>query len=335
MLRVARYLVSIVFLTVTAVACSTDPYRSLVATTDAAATANPPQPAGAYHIRPGDGLDISFPYKPEFNQQLTVLPDGTISLPIIHSVQAGGSTVDELRQRIAQRFREIWEHYQSTEPKSYLLTTTDVIEVLHPFRPDLTRVVEVGPDGKVSLPLISTVDVQGQTTAQLEQTLRNRYSSKIDDVELNVIVAKYSGKQFVVGGRTEYPPFPGLDEVSVVVRNTPNLSVFVGGEVNARGPVAYQDRLTLMQAVILAGGKTRDASLENVLVLRDSDQPEVDKFVFVRDLRTDMGYQFYLQPRDIVLVPKTVISDVGQFLDDHLWDLFPFTRNLTYIVNPY
>lgn len=32
---------------------------------------------------------------------------------------------------------------------------------------------------------------------------------------------------------------------------------------------------------------------------------------------------FYLQPRDIVYVPRTAITDVDQWVQQHLWKLLP------------
>lgn len=53
-----------------------------------------------YSIQPGDQLDIKFFYQPELNEELTVRPDGRISLQLANEVQAQGMTVPQLRAEL-------------------------------------------------------------------------------------------------------------------------------------------------------------------------------------------------------------------------------------------
>lgn len=50
----------------------------------------------AYHIGPGDELEIKFFFAPELNDKITVRPDGKISMMFAQDVQAAGLTPDEL-----------------------------------------------------------------------------------------------------------------------------------------------------------------------------------------------------------------------------------------------
>ncbi|MBW2072740.1 MAG: polysaccharide export protein [Deltaproteobacteria bacterium] len=75
----------------------------------ASITALPAEPETAgllpasYLIGPGDVLNISVWETESLTRVATVLPDGTISFPLIGEVQAGGRTTAELRQEIKQR----------------------------------------------------------------------------------------------------------------------------------------------------------------------------------------------------------------------------------------
>ena len=51
----------------------------------------------SYIIQPGDELAIDFYLNPEFNDQVSVSPDGKITLRLIGAVQAGGITPPQLR----------------------------------------------------------------------------------------------------------------------------------------------------------------------------------------------------------------------------------------------
>lgn len=58
-----------------------------------------------YILQPGDNLDIKFFYSPDLNDNITVRPDGNISLQLIDDVQAAGLTVQELDNRLTRKYR--------------------------------------------------------------------------------------------------------------------------------------------------------------------------------------------------------------------------------------
>src|SRR2546426_11612725 len=53
-----------------------------------------------YVLHPGDVLEIQYRYTPEFNQTVTVQPDGYVSLEIGGDVKVGGRTLQEVRNLI-------------------------------------------------------------------------------------------------------------------------------------------------------------------------------------------------------------------------------------------
>src|SRR5579872_3987036 len=58
----------------------------------------PRQPEYRYKLQPGDSFNIRFPFTPEFNQQeVTVQPDGRITLLEIGETVAAGKTLADLR----------------------------------------------------------------------------------------------------------------------------------------------------------------------------------------------------------------------------------------------
>jgi protein involved in polysaccharide export with SLBB domain len=104
-----------------------------------------------YSLQVGDQLDIKFFYNPELNEQVTVRPDGRISLQLAHEIMVAGLTPAELAE---------------------LLTKKYAMEVK---RPEITVIVrsfssqKVYVDGEVSkpgmVPLVGTVTVL-QTISQ-------------------------------------------------------------------------------------------------------------------------------------------------------------------------
>jgi polysaccharide export outer membrane protein len=58
-----------------------------------------------YLIQPGDTLSIKFYRNPELDTELTVRPDGMISLPVVNDVQAAGITPQALGEALETGYR--------------------------------------------------------------------------------------------------------------------------------------------------------------------------------------------------------------------------------------
>lgn len=57
--------------------------------------------AQGYSIQPGDVLQMEVLEDPSLNRSLLVLPDGTVSLPLVGSVRANGKSVEAMRNAIS------------------------------------------------------------------------------------------------------------------------------------------------------------------------------------------------------------------------------------------
>lgn len=58
-----------------------------------------------YILQPGDNIDVKFFYSPDLNDNVTIRPDGYISLQLIDDVLAAGLTVQELDKRLSKKYR--------------------------------------------------------------------------------------------------------------------------------------------------------------------------------------------------------------------------------------
>src|SRR4051794_23275073 len=56
-------------------------------------------PDAHYQLRSGDVLALDFPFVPDFNQTMTVQPDGFITLRAIGPQRVAGATIPELTER--------------------------------------------------------------------------------------------------------------------------------------------------------------------------------------------------------------------------------------------
>ncbi|MEJ2008955.1 MAG: polysaccharide export protein [Acidobacteriota bacterium] len=60
-----------------------------------------------YRLTDGDVLDLDFPFTPDFNQTITVLPDGYVSLRGIGGMHVGGDTIPEVRRSLQRVYAKI------------------------------------------------------------------------------------------------------------------------------------------------------------------------------------------------------------------------------------
>src|SRR5262245_36653737 len=56
-----------------------------------------------YRLQPGDVLEVQFRYSPEFNQTVTVQPDGYVTMEIGGDLKVAGFTVEQTKQAILRQ----------------------------------------------------------------------------------------------------------------------------------------------------------------------------------------------------------------------------------------
>lgn len=76
-----------------------------------------------YRIQPGDLLDIKLFYNPELNEQLTVRPDGRITLQLVNDVVAAGLTPAQLTAVLTKAYTS-----ELRNPKVAVIVRTSVAD---------------------------------------------------------------------------------------------------------------------------------------------------------------------------------------------------------------
>ena len=296
-----------------------------------------------YYLSPGDEVEVQFPYQPVLNDRYTIRPDGNMSLAIMGTLRAAGKTPDKLQEEIRTRYSELSRSGSTDQnvKKEYHINVGDELEVRFSNHKDMDELAVVRPDGKFSLPLIGEVDVEHKTPKALERELTHLYESKLNKPKLVVIVRKYTANYYYVNGEKKRPAFKNLDDAVVIMRRTTPMQIFVGGEVASPTFFDYTGPITAIQAIIKAGGAKLSGETEQVAILRR--EPGKEPKLIIRDLTTDWvdGEEtidsggimssfvgdFQLHPYDVVIVPKSTITHVKDYLDQYLYDLVPALRN--------
>ena len=198
-----------------------------------------------------------------------------------------------------------WPAYDTPVVK---LQPGDVIQVKFTYWPELDEEQAIRPDGMVSLKLVGDVKAQDLTPDALRTDLLALYSDKLKEPDITVIVSQYVSHR-----------------------------VYVGGEVLTPGVVQMQGRMTVLEAIMQAGGFNKaTAKLANVVVVRQRDGKYFARSVDLRKaIEQPESDTFVLEPRDVVFVPRTAIDKVDQFVDQYINQIIPRSVywNLTYDLN--
>ncbi|MFZ5470767.1 MAG: polysaccharide biosynthesis/export family protein [Myxococcota bacterium] len=157
------------------------------------------------------------------------------------------------------------------------LGTGDLVEVRVFQEPDLSNAYRVSPEGTIDFPLCGKVPISGMTSSQAADALTH----------------------CLANGFLKRP------QVSVLIREYNSKKVFIFGEVQKPGTFPYEENMTIIQAVTLAGGFTKLASKNNLNVTRIIDGVEQKIRIAAQDIGVGREKNFTLQPGDIVYVPES------------------------------
>jgi polysaccharide export outer membrane protein len=149
-----------------------------------------------------------------------------------------------------------------------------VIDVFVWKEPDLTTSVVIRPDGKISLPLANELEASGKTAVELQQEIAEKLRRYITEPVVNVMVKQIN-----------------------------SLKISVLGEVRKPDVYRIKNRVTVLDAIAMAGGFTDLARPTRVIVLRNTPTGQQRLKVDIKQVvGQDSGAMFYLQPLDTVYV---------------------------------
>lgn len=281
---------------------------------------------GNYLLGAGDQIGISVVGFPEFESTRVILPDGTITLPLIGAVEASERTLESLESEITRRLS-----FYLVEP---------VVELnLSVLRPVVVTVAgEVYRPGPVQLSSLTTVNTRVGANSQLNSastapTLstalvsaggvrrsadlrdisvqRQRPNDRNETITVNLWQSIFEGVQgddiLLQDGDVIFVPEAAADaqiDPQVVARSTispTEVNVRVIGEVNRPGEVQVSPESIVTDALAVAGGHNDDANLSQVALVRLMDNGQVDAQEL--DLR-DFTDGTPIQEGDVIVVPK-------------------------------
>ncbi len=157
-----------------------------------------------------------------------------------------------------------------------ILAAGDIVKLSFTGAPEMNQAQKIRSDGKISLPLIGEVQAAGKKLSALQDELTGLYKPQLKVPEV------------------------------VVTLESSTISVNVTGEVLKPGKIALDRPLTLLEAIMEAGGVTMEGSLKNVLVIRNVDGKQYTQYFDLSPaFRGKTTSSFYLRPYDMIVVPES------------------------------
>lgn len=156
----------------------------------------------------------------------------------------------------------------------YRLGPEDQIEVFVWKEPELSTTVVVRPDGRITLPLANECEASGKTVAELQEEITEK-------------LGKFILKPVV----------------NVMVKQVNSMKISVLGEVRRPDVYRIKNRVTVLDAIAMAGGFTDLAKPNRVVVLRNTPAgPQKFKVNIKQMVADDSASPFFLLPLDTVYV---------------------------------
>ncbi len=163
---------------------------------------------------------------------------------------------------------------------NYKIGPGDNLSIVVWRNPELSMMVPVRPDGKISAPLIDDLDAMDKSPTTLSRDIEKELGKFIRDPVVTVIVTGFVG--------------PYSEQIRVV------------GEAAKPQTLPYKQKMTALDVMIAVGGMTEFADGNRATILRTSES-NAQYSVRLRDLvkRGDVSANVDMKPGDILIIPQS------------------------------
>lgn len=169
---------------------------------------------------------------------------------------------------------------------AYKIGVDDVVQVSVWKNPDLSTTAPVRPDGMISVPLIGDVQAGGRAPSEVADDVEKKMSAFVVDPQVAVILTDLRSHEY-------------LSRVRVT------------GAVKQPVSIPYRQGMTVLDAVLAAGGVTEFAAPDRASLYRKAGQGEETAAYNVHlDSvlnRGDLSTNFKVAPGDVITVPERTL----------------------------
>lgn len=258
-----------------------------------------------YYLAVGDVLRVEFAFHPEVNRDLTVTPDGNVSMPQRGDLKVLGLTPSQVQKKVIDLYRDDFiDPVVTITMVEYNRTIDHLKRAITTAARGQSKLTTIRPDGYISFPVIRDVYAKGKTLPELKEIVQREYSQHVDNLTVTLILKELHA----------------------------NL-VYIMGEVGAPGYFLMEHFYTVSQLVARAGGLLNTAERSTVLVItRDKKRRPWGRIVNLKHVieEGDMSQDIVLKQYDVVFVPKSKIARANLFVEQYINNMIPSN-----LVGPY
>lgn len=165
---------------------------------------------------------------------------------------------------------------------SYHIGVDDQLQISVWHNPDLSVSVPVRPDGRITVPLIGDVEAGGRTPEEVASTIKDKLQAFVRDPQVAVILTQLRSHEY-------------LSRVRVT------------GAVRSPVSLPYRQGMTVLDAVLAAGGTTEYAAPDRTELYRKSEDSATKAYAVRLGKILQQGElttNYPVQPGDVITVPQ-------------------------------
>lgn len=243
-----------------------------------------------YVFKSGDGLSILVSPAEEVGKDVTIQPDGMITILYIGAIKVAGLTLGEFKNVLVEKLKQY-----VNSPK--VIVTVKTIAGSKVF---LTGAVNNAGnyDYKNELSLFELISQSGGFREKADK--KNIKITRVvggvrQTIPINAIELQQYGRDVPVmaGDEIDVPTIKG--------------EIFVYGEVRGPGIYEFKENYRLVELIAKAGGFSDNAVADKVKILRGSPQAVIEVDV-AKMLEGGLQQDFIMQIGDIVIVSRSGLS---------------------------
>ena len=147
--------------------------------------------------------------------------------------------------------------------------------------PDLSGTVPVRPDGRISMPLVESIQANGKTPTELGHDIEEKLGEYVRSPKVNVIVTQFVGTY--------------ADQIRVV------------GEAAHPQALPFRNGMKLIDVLIQVGGLAQFAAGNRARIIRNENGHQTEIKVRLSDLldRADPKQNIEMRPGDVLVIPES------------------------------
>jgi polysaccharide export outer membrane protein len=160
------------------------------------------------------------------------------------------------------------------DPERYVIGADDSLQITVWKEPTLSGTIPVRPDGMISMVLVGDLRAAGLTPMALSADIGQRLKKYIQDPVVTVVVLGVNSQR-----------------------------IFTVGEVNKVGPMMMTPGMTVLQAIVTAGGLSPFANSKHIYILRTASGKQQKILFNYKQALKGENQGVSLLPGDTIVVP--------------------------------